>query len=77
MHEGWELEDVHETADGVVAISKDGRKIEAAFLCGCDGLHSATRKIVLRRHGMPELPADFTGLVMVSLLVEKFVQLTI
>lgn len=66
IHQGWELQELHETEDGITAVAKDGRKISGSFAVGCDGLHSATRKCVLQKHDVSELPADNTGLVMVS-----------
>lgn len=66
FHEGWELDDVRELDSGVLAIAKDGREVEASFLVGCDGLHSAIRKWICKKHGVPEPPADYTGLVTVS-----------
>jgi salicylate hydroxylase len=66
--EGWELQDTRESENGIIAVAKDGREIEASFLVGCDGLRSATRSLICQRHGMHSLAADYTGLVMVSIL---------
>lgn len=73
IHEGWELESLYETEKDITAVAKDGRKISASFVIGCDGLHSMTRKHVLHKHGMSEVPADDTGLVMVSKLENEMI----
>ncbi|KAJ9634040.1 hypothetical protein H2204_006588 [Knufia peltigerae] len=61
--EGWKLSDIQEVDSGVVAVSEDGREVQAKFVIGCDGLHSATRKWVLAKKGISEPQPDFTGLV--------------
>jgi len=66
--EGWELQDTRELENLIVAIAKDGREIEASFLVGCDGVRSATRSLICQRHGIPQLPAEYTGLVAVGTL---------
>lgn len=66
IHQDWELQTLEDTGDGIIATAKDGRTISASFAIGCDGLHSKTRTYVLSRHGVPQLQADNTGLVMVS-----------
>lgn len=60
------MSELQETQNDVTAIAKDGRKISASFAIGCDGLHSSTLKYVLQQHGLSEVAADSTGLVMVS-----------
>lgn len=66
IHQGWELVELRETTDDITAFAKDGRQISASFAIGCDGLHSMTRKHVLHEHGLSEVTADSTGLVMVG-----------
>lgn len=61
--EGWKLKDVIEDENGVTAIAEDGRKQEGAFLVGCDGLKSATRKSILEGYRINEAEASFTGLI--------------
>ncbi|KAJ9603555.1 hypothetical protein H2200_011741 [Cladophialophora chaetospira] len=68
VHEDWELAEIRELDYGVLAIAKDGREIEASFIVGCDGLHSATRKWICTKHGVAEPTPDYTGLVTVSVL---------
>lgn len=63
---GWELNDIRETDNGVVAQSKDGREVTGSFLVGCDGIHSRTRALVLKKHGISDLPADFKRMVQVG-----------
>lgn len=65
IHQDWELETLQETAEGIIATSRDGRTISASVAIGCDGLHSKTRRYVLEKHDVSELQADNTGLVMV------------
>lgn len=65
IHQDWEVSGFRETTDVITAFAKDGRQISASFAIGCDGLHSITRKYVLRQHGSSEVAADSTGLVMV------------
>lgn len=66
IHQDWELSDLRETENDITAVAKDGRQLIASFAIGCDGLHSNTRKYVLQQHGLAEVAADSTGLVMVS-----------
>jgi len=42
---GWEVVDLVEEDDGVVAIAADGRTERADYLVGCDGGRSAVRKL--------------------------------
>lgn len=60
--EGWNLQKIIESKNGVTAIAKDGRQEEGSFLIGCDGIKSVTRSLVLRTHGIGEEEATFTGL---------------
>lgn len=69
VFQGWELDHVRETQDAVVAVAKDKREIAASFVIGCDGIHSATRRLVLQKHGRSELAADHTGQVAVCAFV--------
>lgn len=68
IHQDWEVSELRETTDDIIAFAKDGRQVSASFAIGCDGLHSMTRKYVLREHGSSEVAADSTGLVMASTL---------
>lgn len=43
---GAELADLTQDASGVTALLADGRRIEASYVVGCDGAHSAVRKLV-------------------------------
>lgn len=67
IHEDWELQEIHDTDNGVVATAKDGRSLTASFLLGCDGLHSTTRKIINAKHGISEPAANSTGQLSVGL----------
>ncbi|KAF8858840.1 monooxygenase FAD-binding protein [Acephala macrosclerotiorum] len=60
--EGWNLQNLIESKDGVTAIAKDGRQEKGLFLIGCDGIRSVTRSLVRRSHGINEEEATFTGL---------------
>ena len=42
---GWELADLVEEDDGVVAVAADGRTERARYLVGCDGGRSVVRKL--------------------------------
>ena len=66
VHQGWELQELQQDADGIKATSTDGREISASFALGYDGLHSVTRRLVLQNHSVSEPAADSTGVVMVS-----------
>ena len=65
LHEGWRLHDIEETATGVVATSVDGQRVEGSFLVGCDGLRGTSRELLLKRKGLSQGPATFTGLTQV------------
>ena len=69
LHEGWRLQDIEETETGVVAISADGRRVTGSFLVGCDGLRGISRDLLLRRKGVVQGPATFTGLTQVCFQV--------
>ncbi|KIX97338.1 uncharacterized protein Z520_06790 [Fonsecaea multimorphosa CBS 102226] len=66
IHEDWELHDIDDLENGVVATTKDGRTISASFVVACDGLHSTTRKIINQKHGISEPPANATGQLSLS-----------
>lgn len=66
IYQGWELETLQDAGDSITATAKDGRRVTASLVIGCDGLHSKTRQYVLGKHDINELHADNTGLVMVS-----------
>ncbi|KAH7305726.1 monooxygenase FAD-binding protein [Rhexocercosporidium sp. MPI-PUGE-AT-0058] len=63
--EGWKLSDIVCDADKTVtAISTTGARRTGEFLVGCDGIHSKTREVVLRSHGVNEVKEPvFTGLI--------------
>ena len=65
LHEGWRLQDIEETATGVIATSVDGQRVEGSFLVGCDGLRGTSRELLLKRKGLSQGPAAFTGLTQV------------
>lgn len=65
-HQGWRLKAIQQDLDRVIATSEDGRKIEASFLVGCDGLKSFTREHVLLSHGIENKDPNFTGIAVVS-----------
>lgn len=62
VREGWELEDIEETDDGVTAHFNGGRSAAGSFLIGCDGIKAASRKILLRKQGLSEGQPPSTGL---------------
>ncbi|TDZ16656.1 3-hydroxybenzoate 6-hydroxylase 1 [Colletotrichum orbiculare MAFF 240422] len=62
VREGWKLEQIDETDDSVTAYFEDGKSESGSFLVGCDGLKAASRRLLLARGGMGELPPSFTGL---------------
>ncbi|KAG4427752.1 hypothetical protein IFR05_016765 [Cadophora sp. M221] len=66
--EGWRLVDiVCEQGGSVTAVSATGERRTGEFLVGCDGIHSKTREVVLRSHGVDEgvggREPEFTGLI--------------
>lgn len=63
--QGWSLSEIEETEDGVVAVAEDGRRVEGAFVVGCDGLKSATRRVVLQRRSVGQETPAYTGLTQV------------
>jgi 2-polyprenyl-6-methoxyphenol hydroxylase-like FAD-dependent oxidoreductase len=65
VHEGWRLQDIEESDTGVVAVSADGQRIEGSFLVGCDGLRGKSRELLLKRKGVAQGAAAFTGLTQV------------
>jgi salicylate hydroxylase len=65
LHEGWKLETIEDSEHGVTAISEDGQKVEGSFLIGCDGIRAMSRSILLKRKGIEEPEASFTGLIQV------------
>jgi len=68
LREGWELEDIEETDDSVIAHFKGGRSVTGSFLIGCDGIKAASRKILLKKKGQSEGLPPFSGLTQVRLL---------
>ena len=58
---GTELAQLTQEDTGVVATIADGRRIEASYLVGCDGGHSAVRKLL----GVPFAGETFEEQVMV------------
>jgi salicylate hydroxylase len=71
LRERWQLRNIIEKENGVVAVAVDGRIEEGSFLIGCDGIKSVTRSLILAQHGLSPEDASFTGLAQVnnSLLV--------
>ncbi|PQE31679.1 Salicylate hydroxylase protein [Rutstroemia sp. NJR-2017a WRK4] len=63
LHEGWKLVDIEDSEYGVTAISEDGQKVEGSFLIGCDGIRAMSRSILLKRKGIEEPEASYTGLI--------------
>lgn len=56
---GKHFVDAHESADGIRAVFADGSEAEGDMLIGCDGVHSAVRRVI-----DPGAPAPrFAGLV--------------
>jgi salicylate hydroxylase len=69
LREGWELQDFEERSDSVTAHFKNGRSETGAFLIGCDGIKSASRRILLAKKGAIEGRPSFTGLTQVSMTI--------
>lgn len=57
--------EIIEGEDHVTVVAEDGREESGSFLIGCDGLNSVVRTSVLKSHGSPIEPVDFTGIVQV------------
>ena len=60
IHWDHRLTDIEQTDGGVKAIFANGFIDSGAFLVGCDGLHSATRKVLFG-----EEPTTFLGMTQV------------
>lgn len=67
VREGWELVDIEESENSVTAVFNGNRKVTGTFLIGCDGIKSATRKILLKNQNQGEGVPSFTGLTQVLL----------
>lgn len=61
----FKISSITEEIDQVVVTSNNGHREVGSFVIGCDGIHSATRANVLKAHGLPFEPEDFTGLIQV------------
>ena len=66
IHWGWQLLDIQEESEEVIAIAEVGMQLAGSFVVGCDGIHSVTRRVVLGEHHMPEVTAKYKDLVQVS-----------
>ena len=66
VYEGWHLEKIMETEDSVVAISKDGKRMEGSFLIGCDGVKAISRNLILEQHSIQEGKPSYTGIMVVG-----------
>ena len=66
VREGWELDDIQETAQDVTAIFTNGQFAKGSFLIGCDGIKAASRRLLLSKNGVQEGVPEFTGLTQVS-----------
>ncbi|KAL8369931.1 hypothetical protein RB595_000336 [Gaeumannomyces hyphopodioides] len=64
IRDGWGLERIEEAEDGgsVTAFFDGGRSETGLFLVGCDGLKSATRRLLLDRGGLKDGSPSFTGI---------------
>lgn len=60
--EGWKLKDIVEDEDGVTAFSESNEKVSGSFLIGCDGIKAVSRMATLKKHGIDEEEASYTGL---------------
>ncbi|KAF5681268.1 monooxygenase FAD-binding protein [Fusarium heterosporum] len=62
VREGWELTDIQENENSVKAFFNGGRSVTGSFLIGCDGIKSASRRILLKNQGIPQGAPVYTGL---------------
>lgn len=62
VYEGWKLKDIIEDEDGVTAVSESNETVYGSFLIGCDGIKAISRLVVLKKHGVDEEDASYTGL---------------
>lgn len=70
VREGWELEDIEESANSVTAYFRGGRSVTGCLLIGADGIKAGSRKILLSKQGLAEGLPPFSGLTQVSLLAD-------
>jgi salicylate hydroxylase len=79
LREGWALEAIDEGEDGVMTHfnirgynGEADRKetVRGQFIIGTDGLHSATRQVLLKMKGFKDPDPEFTNLNQVSLIFE-------
>jgi salicylate hydroxylase len=64
---GFKVSEIIEEENHVTVVAEDKRKEDGSFVIGCDGLNSVVRAFVLKSHGLPLEPIDFTGIVQVRL----------
>ncbi len=76
VREGWELEDLEESADSVTAHFKGGRSVTGSFVIGGDGIKAASRKILLSKQGLVEGLPLFSGLTQVSMSANLAIAIT-
>jgi len=65
----FKVSEILEEEDQVTVIAEDGRKETGSFVIGCDGLNSVVRAFILKSHGLPLEPVEFTGIVQVRVLL--------
>jgi 2-polyprenyl-6-methoxyphenol hydroxylase-like FAD-dependent oxidoreductase len=66
IHFGKRLVGIAENSKGVTATFDDGTSDTADFLLGCDGIHSAVRKLYVD----PDMSPEYSGVVNVFSLLE-------
>jgi salicylate hydroxylase len=65
VRQGWALLDIREDDESVTASFSNGRSVTGSFLIGCDGIKSASRRVLLSAKHITEGPPTYTGLTQV------------
>lgn len=66
VREGWALERIDESVDGVTAQYTNSKIVQGAFLCGCDGIRAASRSLFLKNAAFEKSQPIYTGLSQIA-----------